>query len=89
MDYLLLLTIFSSVVSVIGFITTICKEGKWYHSILSVVSALVFTCMGIYIHKLESRINRVNDIQRAALQLVEKKIPDLHQKDLYKQPCRF
>ena len=29
--------------------------------------------MGIYIHKLESRIDRVNDIQRAALQLVEKK----------------
>lgn len=73
MDYLLLLTIFSSVVSVIGFIATICKEGKWYHSILSIVSALVFTCMGIYIHKLESRIDRVHDIQRAALQLVEKK----------------
>jgi hypothetical protein len=73
MDFLLLLTILSGVVSIIGFIITICKENKWYNSVLCIVSALVFTCMGVYIHKLESRIDRVNDVQRAALQLVEKK----------------
>ena len=73
MNFLLILTIISGVVSIIGFIITIIKENKWHKIILCIVSALAFTWIGVYIHKLESRIDRVKDVQRAALQLVEQR----------------
>lgn len=73
MDFILLLTTISSVVSIIGFFITIVKDKKWYITISSIVSALVFICMSVHIHKLESRIERVKDIQRAASQLVEER----------------
>ena len=71
MDYLLLLTIFSSVVSVIGFLVSIFKDFKWNTSLLCIVSAVTFTYMSIYIRKLETRIERTENIQRAALKLVD------------------
>ena len=73
MDYILLLTISSSVVSVIGFLVSILKDFKWRTLLLCVVSAITFTYMSIYIRNLETRIERTENIQRAALKLVEHK----------------
>ncbi|MBR3984579.1 MAG: hypothetical protein IKJ92_06415 [Bacteroidaceae bacterium] len=71
MNYILLLTISSSVVSVIGFLVSIFKDFKWNTSLLCIVSAVTFTYMSIYIRKLETRIERTENIQRAALKLVD------------------
>lgn len=73
MDHILLLTISSSVVSIIGFFVSIFKDFKWRTSLLLVVSAITFICMSIYIQKLETRIERTENIQRAALKLVDEK----------------
>ena len=73
MNFLLLLTIISGVVSIIGFIITIVKDNKWYKTISAIVCAFAFIWISIYIHKLELRIDRVKDVYRAASQLVEKK----------------
>lgn len=71
MNYILLLTISSSVVSVIGFLVSIFKDFKWNTSLLCIVSAVTFTYMSIYIRKLETRIERTENIQRAALKLAD------------------
>lgn len=71
MNYILLLTISSSVVSVIGFLVSIFKDFKWNTSLLCIISAVTFTYMSIYIRKLETRIERTENIQRAALKLVD------------------
>lgn len=71
MNYILLLTISSSVVSVIGFLVSIFKDFKWNTLLLCIVSAVTFTYMSIYIRNLETRIERTENIQRAALKLVD------------------
>lgn len=73
MDFILLLTTISSVVSIIGFFITIFNEKKWHKTISYIVFSFLLICTSIHIHKLETRIDRVKDIQRAASQLVEKK----------------
>ena len=73
MDFLVFLTIVSSILSIIGFLITIFNNKKWYSSFLCVFSAIIFICMNIYIQNLESRIDRIKDIQRAALELIENK----------------
>lgn len=70
MDYILLLTISSSLVSVIGFLVSVFKDFKWGTSFLCVISAKIFTCTSIYLRKLETRIERTENIQCAALKLV-------------------
>lgn len=73
MDYILLLTISSSVVSLIGFLVSIFKDFKWKTSLLCIVSAVTFTYMSVYIRKLETRIERTENIQRAALKIINQR----------------
>lgn len=71
MDFILLLTISSSVLSIIGFFISICKNIKWSISALCIISSVTFICMSIYIQKLEMRINRLENIQCAASKLID------------------
>lgn len=73
MDFILLLTTISSVVSIIGFFITIFNEKKWHKTISCIFFSFFLICTSIHIHKLETRIDRVKDIQRAASQLVEER----------------
>ena len=85
MDYILLLTISSSLVSVIGFLVSVFKDFKWGTSFLCVISAKIFTCTSIYLRKLETRIERTENIQCAALKLVAIEIQDSHRRNSCKR----
>ena len=61
MDYILLLTISSSVVSVIGFLVSILKDFKWSTLLLCVVSAITLIPVdSICIDELETEIKKID-----------------------------
>lgn len=71
MNYMLLLTISSSVLTIIGFFISVLKNNKWRTSILCAISSVIFVCISIHVHNLETRIDRIENIQKAASKLVE------------------
>lgn len=73
MNYILILTIFSSVLSIIGFFVSIFMNHNTRTLVLCIVSSVIFIGLSIYVQQLEKRLSRIEDIHRAASELVDQR----------------
>lgn len=67
------MTIFSSVLSIIGFFVSIFKNLNTKTLVLCIVSSVIFIGLSIYVQQLETRLSRIEDIHRATSELVDQR----------------
>lgn len=67
-----IISVISNLVSIIGFIISIIKSHYWQTSCLCLIFIFMFTFMSVYVVNIENKINRIENIHRAAYELKSK-----------------
>lgn len=64
-----IISVISNLVSIIGFIISIIKSHYWQTPCLCLIFIFMFTFMSVYVVNIENKINRIENIHRAAYEL--------------------